>query len=190
MSAFEFFFSLYGLILGLSVTEVVTGFARMLKARERIRLGFVTPMLGALLLIDLASFWVNAWANMGAYEVGLPLLLVGLIVAGIYFLAASLVFPDDLASWPSLDAFYDRHKRRVVGGVVAANLINDFGVSALTSTARGYVTQVITWSHLGMAAAFIVLMSGVALVRDHRINAVLLALLYAMYAHPWTWIGA
>ena len=37
MSAFEFFFSFYGLLLGLSVAELVGGFARVLHERERIR---------------------------------------------------------------------------------------------------------------------------------------------------------
>ena len=45
MSAFEFFFGFYGLILGLSVVEVVTGFSKVLKQRRRIRIGYLTPML-------------------------------------------------------------------------------------------------------------------------------------------------
>lgn len=189
MSPFEFFFSLYGLILGLSVTEVITGFARVMRRRERIRLGYVTPMLGGMMLIDLASFWVNAWDHMRDIEVGLPLLLLGLVIAGVYFLAASLVFPDDLEAWPSLDDFYDRHKGWVIGGVMTANLIADFGITALMLTPHDYFTRVITVSHLGVAAAFTALVLGIALIRNHRVNAVLMVLVYGMYAHPWAWFG-
>lgn len=189
MSPFEFFFSLYGLILGLAVTEVVTGFARVLKASERVRLGYATPMLGVLMLVDLASFWVNAWEHMRDVEVGLPLLLMGLVIAGVYFLAASLVFPDELEAWPSLDAFYDSHKGWVIGGVITANMIADFGITALMTTPHDYFSRVITVGHLGVAAVFLALVIGVALIRDRRINAVLMAGVFALYAHPWTWVG-
>ncbi len=57
MSAFEFFFSFYGLILGLAVVEVLTGFSRAMRARTRIRLGIVTPLLALFILLDLISFW-------------------------------------------------------------------------------------------------------------------------------------
>ena len=43
MSAFEFFFSFYGLLLGLSVAAVVGGFANVLHERHRIRFGWLTP---------------------------------------------------------------------------------------------------------------------------------------------------
>lgn len=45
------------------------------------------------------------------------LLVVGLMIAGIYYLAARLGLPDDLDAWPSMDEFYDRHKRWVIGGI-------------------------------------------------------------------------
>ena len=51
MSAFEFFFSFYGLLLGLSVAELVGGFARVLHEKQRIRFGWLTPMLGIFVLL-------------------------------------------------------------------------------------------------------------------------------------------
>ena len=45
MSAFEFFFSFYGLILGLSVAELLGGFARTLNRNPRPRFGLLTPLL-------------------------------------------------------------------------------------------------------------------------------------------------
>ncbi len=57
MSAFEFFFSFYGLLLGLSVAELVGGFARVLHERQRVRFGWLTPLLALFVAVDLVTFW-------------------------------------------------------------------------------------------------------------------------------------
>ena len=60
MSDFEFFFSFYGLLLGLSVAEVAQEFSRTLRSRRRIRIGWLTPLLGVVVMLDISSFWVLA----------------------------------------------------------------------------------------------------------------------------------
>ncbi len=57
MSAFEFFFSFYGLVLGLSVAVIATGVARAFKHRKTVRVGWKTPMLAAFVALDIATFW-------------------------------------------------------------------------------------------------------------------------------------
>ena len=74
MDAFEFFFSFYGLILGLSVVEVITGLMRVFKQRRKVRIGWLTPMLGLVLLLDVTSFWTIAWGTMRDLEVSYRLL--------------------------------------------------------------------------------------------------------------------
>jgi hypothetical protein len=181
VSAFEFFFSFFGLILGLSVAEVMTGFARVLKRRNRIRMGYVTPLLAGLLLLDLASFWSNTWGMMQNIQISLHLLILGVVVAGIYFLAASLVFPDDMDEWPSLDAFYDTHKRWVVGGVWLANMISGAGFTAFLTTPEEYWADMVSRDSLITLAWFSAVMGGAAFIRDHRINAVLFVAGMATY---------
>ena len=173
MSAFEFFFSFFGLILGLSVAEVMTGFARVLKRRQRIKTGYVTPLLAGLLLLDLASFWSNTWGMLQQIQISLHLLILGVVVAGTYFLAASLVFPDDLDEWPSLDAFYDTHKHWVVGGVWLANMISGIGFTAFVTTPDEFWTIAVSTESLITVATFSAIMGGAAFIRDHRINAAL-----------------
>jgi hypothetical protein len=181
MSAFEFFFSFFGLILGLSVAEVMTGFARVLKRRSRIRMGYVTPLLAGLLLLDLASFWTNTWEGMQQIHISLHLLIVGVVVAGTYFLAASLVFPDDLDEWPSLDAFYDAHKRWVVGGVWLANMVSGIAFTAFVTTPAEFWPNMISTDSLITVATFSAIMGGAAFIRDHRINAALFVAGMATY---------
>ena len=181
MSAFEFFFSFFGLILGLSVAEVMTGFARVLKRRKRIEVGYVTPLLAGLLLLDLASFWSNTWGMLQDIQISLQLLVVGVLVAGIYFLAASLVFPDDMDEWPSLNAFYDTHKRWVVGGVWAANMLSGVGFAAFVTTPAQFWASMISGPSLITITSFSLVMGGVAYFRDHRINAALLLVGLGLY---------
>lgn len=141
MSSFEFAFSLFGLVLGLSVTEIIAGFARVLRSRAAIRLGWATPLLGVLLVIDLVTFWTNAWSMRELIPPDFLALLVGTVIAAVYFLAASLVFPHDLESWPDLDAYFKRHKVQVLIGIVLANwlmaaatawLMRDFSPEPIT----------------------------------------------------------
>jgi len=180
MSAFEFFFGFYGLILGLAVVEIVGGFSRVLKARRLNALGLCTPLLALFLLLDLVSFWTGTWARFQDVEISTDLLVTALAIAGLYYLAASLVFPD-FQEWDSTDDFYDGHKGWVLLGSCAANLLAFTAlplVAGDTAQVLAYWTSLDTWAFLGPLFAFNL---GVALIRDRRINGVLLTLICLMY---------
>lgn len=181
MSAFEFFFGFYGLILGLSVVEVITGGARILKQRRRIQVGYLTPMLALVVLLDLSGFWSTAWVRYQTIEVTSPLLVVGLAIAGTYYLAASMVFPDDLDAWPSLDKFYDTHKGWVIGGIWSAKTASHTVLLLVTGK-----TDVLTrfWTQPALLAVVIplfALMLAICLVKNHRANGIMLMLIIGSY---------
>lgn len=123
MDAFNFVFSLFGLLLGLSLAEVLSGFARALKHRRIVHLGWLTPLLAIFLMLDLTSFWAWAWGARTYLQPEYGYLLLGLIVSGLYFLAASLVFPPEFGTAQDFDAHYFQHRRQVLGAVVLCNLI-------------------------------------------------------------------
>lgn len=66
MEPFELVFATLGLLLGLTITEVLGGFARVLKLkrseRAMVRVGWLTPLLGLFVILDLTTFWSLAWA--------------------------------------------------------------------------------------------------------------------------------
>src|SRR4051794_5730088 len=133
MSPFEFVFSLFGLLLGLSLAEVLGGLARTLKQRRLVRLGWLTPLLGLLVMLDLTSSWALAYSLRGAIPANFLTLVIGLFVTGLYFLAATLVFPDDASKWADLDDYYFEHKRQVLGGMLASRTLAraaQFGLGA------------------------------------------------------------
>ncbi len=134
MSAFEFFFSFYGLLLGLSVAELVSGFSRVLHERERIRFGWLTPLLAVFVAIDIATFWNQAWVIFRGAPFNFALLVLGLVVAGTFYVAASVTFPR--VAMEGRDVDLDDHfwaQRRIVFGcVLAANLLIALTFFAIT----------------------------------------------------------
>jgi hypothetical protein len=78
MSAFEFVFSLFGLLLGLSLAEVLGGLARVLKQRKEVQLGWLTPLLGLLVMLDLTSSWALAYAIRDAIPATFLALAMGM----------------------------------------------------------------------------------------------------------------
>jgi len=130
VSDFEFIFALFGLLLGLSLAEVLTGFARAVEWKLRpgsaVRIGTLTPLLGAFVLLDLLSFWQAAWTSREIISVSRHSLLAIMIFAGSYYLAASLVFPRGADTHPDFDAHFMR-VRGIVIGVMFALLLCQLG---------------------------------------------------------------
>lgn len=134
MSAFEFFFSFYGLLLGLSVAELVGGFARVLHQKTRVRFGFLTPLLAVFVAIDIVTFWNQAWAIFRFAPFNMALLVMGLVVASVFYIAASVTFPRPEGEAPiDLDGHFWAHRRTVFLCVLIANLIIAGVFFALTS---------------------------------------------------------
>ena len=127
MSPFEFFFSFYGLLLGLSVAELVGGLSRVLHERHRIRLGWLTPLLALFVAMDVATFWSQAWTIFRGAPFSLALLFVGLIVAATFYVAASVAFPrvtaEGVEDRIDLDDHFWAHRRLIFCCILAANLI-------------------------------------------------------------------
>ncbi|MDG2522572.1 hypothetical protein P7B02_13565 [Caulobacter segnis] len=89
------------------MVEVVSGFAKLLRARSQIRLGYCTPLLALFILLDLIQFWTDTWNGYQNVPVNAAVLTVALAIAAIYYLAASLIFPDHPEEWETMDAYYD-----------------------------------------------------------------------------------
>jgi hypothetical protein len=122
MEQFDFYFSFYGLLLGLSAATVIIRFADAIGERGGRQIGLLAPLLGAFVLLDIASFWIWAWRARAAFEVSFAYMYFGLAIAVPYFFSTSQVFPKESADWKSLDAHYWARKRYVIPGIIVANL--------------------------------------------------------------------
>ena len=140
MDEFNYVFELFALLLGLAVAEMLQGFGQVLKLRARrkaniahpergddaaikVRIGWMVPLLGLLVLVDLATFWGGLWMVRGGIEMSMLTVFVVLVLIGGYYLVATQVFPDQPELWPDFDQWYALQKRFVVGGVLIINVL-------------------------------------------------------------------
>jgi hypothetical protein len=171
--AFDFVFSLFGLLLGLSLAEVLGGLARTLKQRKSVRLGWLTPLLGLLVMLDLASSWALAWALRDSIPATFLTLVIGLVVTGLYYLAATLVFPDDCTQWADLDDYYFKHKKQVLGGILASRVLARAAQFALGISAG--------LQYFAAFAAFAVLALLAMFLPGRRANMIVLLVFLSLY---------
>ncbi len=152
MTSFELVFSLFGLLLGLALAEVLGGFGTAIQLRKKIRIGWLTPLLGALVALDVTSFWMIAWDVRERVPAHYVTLMGGLLIIGLYYLIARITFPHDSDDWPDLDAYYFEHRKWVLGGAMACNLLAIVALVALgAEPLQGALTR---WSMLAFMAPF------------------------------------
>lgn len=121
MSPFEFVFSLFSLLLGLALATGLSGLARALKVRHKVRIGWLTAFLGLFVSLDLVTFWAYAWAMRDVIPPSFPALLYGFVATSLYFIAASCIFPDEPEEWADLNGHFFRQRRIVLGDTFIAN---------------------------------------------------------------------
>ena len=182
MSGFEFIFSLFGLILGLALAEGLGGLAKALKASHRVRIGWPTALLGLFVSCDVVTFWMYGWALRDLLPLSWPVLFGGFLVTATYYVAASLVFPDDPEAWDDLDAHFDKHRRKVIGGVFLCNLALLAAVGWLDGVPAptSLRTFIIAWSFFPVAVLAI-------WANDRRIVCACLVWLIALYPLSALW---
>lgn len=122
MDQFEFFFAFFGLLLGLALAELLNGFAAILREKVRPAWGFVTPLLGVLIVIEIAATFVDAWLKLKTVDIN----LVGFALPGLigiaYYVAAVMAVPRHAADWASLDDYFYARRYWIVGLLIGANL--------------------------------------------------------------------
>jgi len=175
MSNFEFVFSLFGLLLGLSLAELLAGFGRSLQKRAKLRIGCLLPLLGLLILLDVASFWMVAWSIRDAVPIDYFPLMVGLLICCLYYLVATLVFPHDLDEWPDFDVYYFERRSLVIAGMIVCNALAVAGMAALG------VDPLPSLGDKVSIAIFLVSAAALTLVRGKRANLAILVFLVLQY---------
>ena len=181
MSNFEFIFALFGQLLGLSLTEVLGGLARTIEARLRpgavIRVGWLTPLMAAFVLLDLLSFWHAAWVTRGLAFVSGHSLIAVTRFASAYYLAAALVFPRDITAQSDLDDHFFRVRRIVIGTMLALLLCQLAWYASEPAMAVRLVRPVA----LSLTLLLAIQMLAAIFVRGARWSRVVMAALVARY---------
>ena len=130
MDRFGFFFSFYGLILGLAVTELLSGLGGMVRAHALKKLEAQTALLALLVFVAICTTWIDAWNELKSVDLDFQDLWAPLLLATFYYLAADVVFPREPDQYAHLRAYFAVRKRFVVGLMWAAVLLEMFAVRA------------------------------------------------------------
>jgi hypothetical protein len=177
MTAFEFVFPLFGLLVGLSFADMLGGLARALKNKRNVRVGWLTPLLGLVILVNLTMIWLGAWEMRDVAKPSSSAMLFILIVGGSYFLAASLVFPSSGAEVRDLDEHFMANRKLALLVIAGCNLFYLVRMGLML----GAKATPYWWIGNGGFLALLVL---AALTRDRRI--ILAVLIFLVAAHGVT----
>ena len=152
MTNFDFAFSLFVILLGLGLTEVFSGLARAAKARPKVRIGWGTGLLAAWIIARTTLFWRFIWRTRHTFPDSSVALLAGVVICGLMYFAAALVFPDDRQGRTSLDDYFMQEKAKAIGALL--------GGTALAYALRPALLGWASWSYmnwldgLGLAIMF------------------------------------
>jgi hypothetical protein len=175
MDRFEYVFSLIGLLLGLSLVEVLSGLVKARKARSKTRIGSLTPMLGILVILHVTSFWGITWSLRELLPPTIwQTLGAGVLLSGAYYLAASAVFPEHPEQFEDLDSYYWQHKREVLGIILACSLVVQIFAFGLGRALTPLILAINLPLFAGMAIA--------CFARSRPVNLVVLGSMIAVLA--------
>jgi hypothetical protein len=187
---FSFFFAFYGLILGLAVTELLGGFARIVRARAHRKIEAQTALLALLTFIVICATWIDAWNTLTTISLDFEGLWAPILLATFYYLAASVVFPSDPKEFDQLATYYAERKRFVVGMLLAAELLVSFTfLNIVGSELRSKPALFWLWFlpyNLSIKSCYLALF----LVRGRRANIALLVALILLFMVPYWVHGA
>lgn len=169
MSDFEFLFALFGLLFGLIVAQLSLKFADAVELRGQRPLGILTPALGLLLLTDLTNFWLFLWGSRDVLSVSWRTVFAGVLLAMLYFLAASLVFPRTDGRITHLDQHYWSRKRLVAGVIFFVNIVVTAAMLTRATPAWN------DWWFYFYFPSYLLSLAGLALSRSRRLDLVFLA---------------
>ena len=137
MDRFIFFFAFYGLILGLGVAELLSGFAGMVRAHALKKLEAQTALAALLTFVLICATWVDTFTMDREITLNFGDLWAPILVATFYYLAASVIFPRDPRQFSHLRAYFSARRKFIIGMLFAAELV-DLYVNRTYLTDRYY----------------------------------------------------
>jgi len=165
MSDFEYLFSFYGLLLGLAVANVATGFADMWRERQAIPVGVCVPLLAVIVLLGGMNVWLSHWNAREVVAVDAWRMLSAAGVALPYVFISRAMFPSGDQKQP-LDDHYLAHRRVVLWALSVPPIVS--AVSNLLLNHGSYDLWGGLWMTLRIVSPMLLIPFSSA--RTHRIG--------------------
>ncbi len=115
MSEFEFLAVFVSIVVGLGVTHILYGVARLIYTRDRYQMATIHLVWTLnVLMVLLLNWWVLfLWADYADWSFDVYLLLIGWGIA-LYMLAVVL-YPPDIEKGESYDALFEKNRKWLLG---------------------------------------------------------------------------
>jgi hypothetical protein len=190
MDSFTYFIAFYSLILGLGLTELLGGFAHMVRARALRKLEPQTALLALFILVDICSTWIDSWVSLKQVTVDLAGLWAPVLIAICFYLAAATVFPRDEADHERLADYYRERKAFVVGMLLAIEMLIHVTYLPIFAERIAHRPEVFWLWTVPYNLAIEATMVGLIFLRSRRANIALLVLLLLLIMVPYWDQGA
>ena len=171
---------LVGVVLGLGLTRILSGLARMVEHPGRNPVSATHLLWVAVILLSIVHFWWWEFAliSIGAWRFELFVFL--LLYAFLWFVLACLLFPGDLAEHDTYEAYF-LSRRRWFFGLFAATFAADLIDTAIKGADH---FRALGPEYPARIAAGIVLCAIAAWTGNRRFH-LLFAALYLAYDLSW-----
>jgi hypothetical protein len=185
VDSFTYFVAFYSLILGLGLTELLGGFAHMVRAKALKKLEPQTALLALFILVDICSTWIDSWLALKHVSVDFAGLWAPVLLAICFYLAASVAFPHDEADHERLTDYYRERKRFVVGLLLAGEMLIHVTYLQVFEQRIAHQPELFwLWTvpyNLAIEASMVAIM----FLRSRRANIVLLIVLLLLIMIPY-----
>lgn len=125
MPLFEFLMILISVVIGLAVSEVLTGTASLLRARESVRFYWIHVFFQFGIFFALLQQWWEAWDLVGVTVINLWTAIFLLFPSVVLFLIAHLLYPRP-AENSDLESYYFKQAPVLWGLVVLGTVVGTF----------------------------------------------------------------
>jgi cytochrome bd-type quinol oxidase subunit 2 len=185
VDSFSYFIAFYSLILGLALTELLGGFAHMVRARALKKLEPQTALLALFILVDICSTWIDSWVTLKHVAVDFAGLWAPVLIAICLYLAASVIFPRDDADHERLADYYRERKPFVILMLLAVEMLIHVIYLPIFENRIAHEPQLFWLWTVPYNLAIEATMVALILVRSRRANLVLLVLLLLLLMVPY-----
>jgi len=157
------------------VTELLGGFAGMVRAQAVKKLETETALVALLTFLLICSTWIDAWNELKSVNLDLADLWAPILLATCYYLAAAVVFPREPEQYSRLRTYLAARKLFVFGLLWAAVLLECYASSGFFTDAyqhrAAYFWGFLVPYNFAVNAGFLLLL----VVRERRASIALVS---------------
>jgi len=178
MVDFEYLFSFYGLLLGLAVANVATGFADMWRDRTAVIVGVCAPLLACIVLFGGMNVWLVYWQTRQAVTIEAWRMLSAAGVALPYIFISRAMFPV-ASQVRSLEDHYLEHRQVILTALAVPPVVSAATNIILNGTE--YEGWAAVWMLLRIGSPLVLVPFSSRVVQRVGLTAILVLLIVGLF---------